>query len=124
MITEIYEYFSRRLKSTELAINPLSSHFCITASFYIHENRINFPTTKGFKMKISMKLVYNTWQFFSIFSLTSNHFYPLQVENCDSNSRLVEYTDDNGKLMLERVKEIINVWQQQVVYRHKLIQNQ
>ena len=30
---------------------------------------------------------------------------PLQVENCDSNSRLVVDEDDNGKLLLERVKE-------------------
>ena len=38
------------------------------------------------------------------FTLTSNHFHPLQVENCDSNSRLVVDEDDNGKLRLERVK--------------------
>ena len=38
------------------------------------------------------------------FPPTSNHFYPLQVENCDSNSRLVVDEDDNGKFKLERVK--------------------
>ena len=32
-------------------------------------------------------------------SPTSSHFYPLQVENCDSNARLVVNEDDNGKLM-------------------------
>ena len=32
------------------------------------------------------------------FPLTSNHLHPLQVENCDSNSRLVVDEDDNGKL--------------------------
>ena len=37
------------------------------------------------------------------FSLTSNHLHPLQVENCDSNSRLVVDEDDNGKFRLERV---------------------
>ena len=31
------------------------------------------------------------------FSPTSNHFHPLQVENCDSNSRLVVDEDDNLK---------------------------
>ena len=40
------------------------------------------------------------------FSLASNHFHPLQVENCDSNSRLVVDEDDYGKLRLERVKEV------------------
>ena len=38
------------------------------------------------------------------FSLPSNNLYPLQVENCDSNSRLVVDEDDNRKLRLERVK--------------------
>ena len=38
------------------------------------------------------------------FLTTSNHLRPLQVENCDSNSRLVVDEDDNGKLRLERVK--------------------
>ena len=38
------------------------------------------------------------------FSLTSSHVYPLQVENCDSNSRLVVDEDDNGKFRPERVK--------------------
>ena len=41
---------------------------------------------------------------FSHFSPTSSHLYSLQVENCDSNSRLVVDEDDNGKLRLERVK--------------------
>ena len=41
---------------------------------------------------------------FFTFSLTSNHLHPLQVENCDSISRLVVDEDDNGRLRLERVK--------------------
>ena len=36
-------------------------------------------------------------------SPTSSHFHPLQVEHCDSNSRLVVDEDDTGKLRLERV---------------------
>ena len=36
------------------------------------------------------------------FSPTSNHLHPLQVENCDSNSRLVVDDDDNGKFGNER----------------------
>ena len=41
---------------------------------------------------------------FLTFSPTSSHLYSLQVENCDSNSRLVVDKDDNGKHRLERVK--------------------
>ena len=47
-----------------------------------------------------MKLVY---QYIEIsFNTTSNHLHPLQVENCDSNSRLVVDEDDNDKFRLER----------------------
>ena len=55
-----------------------------------------------------MKLVYRYMAIFFIFSLTSNHLHPLQVENCDSNSRLVVDEDDNGKFRLERVKKAQN----------------
>ena len=51
-----------------------------------------------------MKLVYQYMAIFFIFSLTSIHLHPLQVENCDSNSRLVVDEDDNGKFRIERVK--------------------
>ena len=40
------------------------------------------------------------------FSPTSNHLHPLQVDNCDSNSRLVVDEDDNCKVRLERVNYI------------------
>ena len=54
-------------------------------------------------MKISMKLVYQYMAIFFNFSFTSNHLHTLQIENCDSNSRLVVDEDDNGKFKLERV---------------------
>ena len=44
------------------------------------------------------------------FLTTSNHLHPLQVENCDSNSRLVVDGDDKGKVRLERVKVMIDVF--------------
>ena len=57
-------------------------------------------------MKIPMKLVYQYMAVFSHFSLTSNHLHPLQVENCDSNSRLVVDEDDEGKFRDERVNAV------------------
>ena len=51
-----------------------------------------------------MKLVYLYIVIFFNFSTTSNHLHPLQVENCDSNSRLVVDENDNGKFRLERVR--------------------
>ena len=67
-------------------------------------DRLNFPTTKGFRTKISKKLVYQYMAIFFNFQTTSNHLHPLQVENCDSNSRLVVDEGDNGKFRLESVK--------------------
>ena len=54
-------------------------------------------------MQIYMKMVYQYIVFFFNFPLTSNHLHSLQVENCDSNSRLVVDEDGNGKFRLERV---------------------
>ena len=53
-------------------------------------------------MKIPMKLDYEYMAIFFTFSPASNHIHPLQVENCDSNSRLVADEYDNGKFRLER----------------------
>ena len=55
-------------------------------------------------MKIFMKLVYQYMVIYFNFQTTSNNLHSLQVENCDSNSRLVMDEDDNGKFRLERVK--------------------
>ena len=54
-------------------------------------------------MNISMKLFDQYMAIFFNFSPTSNHLHPLQVENCDSNSRPVVDEDDYGKFRLERV---------------------
>ena len=51
-----------------------------------------------------MKLIYQYMAIFFTFSPTSNHFQSLQVENCDSNSRLVVDENDNGKFVLKIVK--------------------
>ena len=39
------------------------------------------------------------------FQTTSNHLHPLQVENCDSNSRLVVDEDDKGESGLKDLPE-------------------
>ena len=55
-------------------------------------------------MEIFIKRVYQYMVIFLNFYTTSNHLHPLQVGNCDSNSRLVVEGDDNGKFRTERVK--------------------
>ena len=78
---------------------PFKSSWCIKASFYIPENRLNFLTTKGFRTKISMKLDYQYVVIFFDFKTTSSHLH------C-SNSRLVVDEDGNGKSRIERVKAL------------------
>ena len=51
-----------------------------------------------------MKLFCQHMAIFFDFSPSSSHLHSLQVENCDSNSRLVVDEDGNGKFRLERVK--------------------
>ena len=62
-------------------LQPFKPSRYIKASFYILKNRFNFPTTRGFRMTISMKLFQNTWQFSIIFN-------PLQVIFIHYKSRL------------------------------------
>ena len=50
-----------------------------------------------------MKVVHQYMAIFFTFSPTSKHLHPPQVENCDSNSRLVVDEDDNDKFRHERV---------------------
>ena len=61
---------------------------------------------KGFRMKISMKLFYQYIAIFFNISPTSKHFHPLQVENCDSNSRLVVDENDNVKSGLKGLRHM------------------
>ena len=61
----------------------------------------------GFRIQIFMKLVYHYMEIFFNFSPTLSHLHPLQVENCNSNSRLVVDEDANGKFRLERVNGLI-----------------
>ena len=80
---------------------------CIKVAFYIPENTIDFPTTKGFRREITMKLFLQYIAIVFTFSPTSSHFQSLQVENRGSNSRLVVDEDDYGKFRLERVNPML-----------------
>ena len=86
------DVYRRQILTTK--VGPLTVR--VRAASYIPENTLNFSTTKGFRRKISIKLVYQCMAIFFNFSPTSNHLHPLQVENCDSNSRLVVDEYDNG----------------------------
>ena len=57
------------------------------------------------------------WVIFFNFETTSSHLYPLQVGNCDSNSRLVVDEDDNEKFRLEKVKVSLCLYFQREIMR-------
>ena len=82
--------------------NTLSPPRCIEASLYTIENIQDFFTAKGFKRQFFIQLFHEYIVIFFNLSPTSNHIYPLQGENCDSNSRLVVDEDGNGKGLTTR----------------------
>ena len=87
----------------KMTVNHLSPHDALKHHFTFLKTDLIFSTTRAFRTKISMKLVNQYMTIFINFSPTLSHLHPLQVENCDSNSRLV-VDEDNGKFRLERVK--------------------
>ena len=91
-------------------MRPFEPSRGIKASLYILENRLNFPITKGFRINVSIKLFCQYMAILFTFSPTSSHLHPLQVKNCDSNSRLVVDEDDNGKVRLERVNAALKIY--------------
>ena len=68
-------------------------------SFCISEGGPNFLHLGVLKRKFSENCFMN--------KPTFSHLHPLQVGNCDSNSRLVVNEDDNSKFRLGRVNYII-----------------
>ena len=67
-------------------------------------------------MKISMKLAYQCIAIFFHFSITSNHLHPLQVENCNSNSRLVVDEEDNVNSGLKVLNHYFNFVSKYYIY--------
>ena len=53
---------------------------------------------------------------------TLSHLYPLQVENCDSNSRLVVDEDDNNKFRLARAKPPRRIYAWHILHEVHCIQ--
>ena len=83
--------------------SPFEPSRCIKASFYILENSLKFPTTKGFRREISMKLINNTWQLSLLFPPTLSHLHPLQVEICTAIFAACSGWRWQCKVRLERV---------------------
>ena len=93
----------RFLDSDFHSFQPFKPSRCITASSCISEERLTFVKPSGFGTKIFMEQFNQITVYLFHMAPTSSHLHPLQVENCDSNSRLVVDEYDNGKLRLERV---------------------
>ena len=95
-----YNYLGRDINFNLNYINSLSPH---------DELKHHFTSLKtGFYNenfnKNGLPILGQYLAIFFNFSPTLNHLHPLQVENCNSNSRLVVDEDDNGKCRLQRVK--------------------
>ena len=86
-------------------------HDALKPRFTPLKSYLFFFTANSFRRQISMKLFYEYTVIFFNLSPISNHLHPPQVENCDSNSRLVVDEEDYGKFRLKRVN-----WKIQVFY--------
>ena len=90
-----------------LRVNPLSPHDALKHHFTSLKTDLIFLQLRVLERKFPWNWFTNTVMvIFFNFQTTSNHLHPLQVENCDSNSRLVVVEDDYGKLRIERVKTL------------------
>ena len=83
--------------------NPLSPPDALKQHFTSLKNRFNFPTTKGFRREISMKVVYQYMTIFLIFKPHQIIFIHYKSRIATAKSRLVVDEDDNDKFRLERV---------------------
>ena len=92
-----------QLKQNNKDFNPLSPHDALKHYFAYLKNDLISWNLVVLERKLSWNCFKNNSICFHL-SPTASHFHPLQVENCDSNSRLVVDEDDNGKFRLERVK--------------------
>ena len=75
-------------------LKPFKPTRCMKASFSFSKEWPNLLHIGFLQQKI----------YFFHLSPMSSHLHPLQVENCDSNSRLVGDEDDNDKYRVKRVK--------------------
>ena len=71
-----------------------------------------------------MKLAYQYMTILFTFSSTSSHRHPLQVEHCDSNSRLVVGEDDNVKSGLKGLNNDVSTSNEWLYWSYKLMEEQ
>ena len=76
-------------------IKPLNPHDALKHYFASLKNDLISWNLLVLKRKFSRNCFKNNSTFFHL-SSTSSHFHPLQVENCNSNSRLVVDENYNG----------------------------
>ena len=88
-------------------LNLLSPHDASKHHLASLEKIPNFLQLVVLVRQFLRKCLKNNTIFFHL-SPTVSHLHSLQVENCDSSSRLVVDEDDNGKLRLERVYFVVN----------------
>ena len=88
-------------RTTNNLKNPLSPHDALKHHFTSLKTDLIF-----LQLGVLEQNVHETgFQYMAIFfTFPTNHFHPLQVENCGRNSRLVVDEDDNGKFRPERVE--------------------
>ena len=79
------------------SLNPLSPHDALKHHFTSLKTYLIFLQLRVSEDKFPRNCSTNNMVIFFNLSPTSSHLYPLQAENCDSNSRLAVNEDDTVK---------------------------
>ena len=87
-----------------ILVNPLSPHDALKHHFTCLKTDIIFLQSRVLERKFPETGLPIHGNLLKFLNHLSSHLHPLQVVNCDSNSRLVVDEDDNGKFRLEKGK--------------------
>ena len=82
--------YTQQTRGIVARITPLIPHDALKHNFTFMETHLIFLQPRVLGQE-------NSWNIFFHLPPASTHLHPLQVENCESNSRLVVNGDDNDK---------------------------
>ena len=102
-------YFQRKHVG-QSQYNTSNPHDALKHAFGSPKKNLIFPNLRVLERQFSWNC-FNNNDFIFHLPPTTSHLHPLQVKNCDSNSRLVVDEDDNGKFRPDRVTAYLKaIW--------------
>ena len=101
---KVHKWTNKKWRLRNIPFKHLSPHDALKHHFTSLKTNLFIIQLRVLEWKFPWNCFSNYVATFFNISSTSSHLHPLQVENCDSNSRLVVDEDENDKFRLEKVK--------------------